>query len=150
MAEIKGKPTDGVVSRYINRRFSTAITAAILRSGAPLTPNHISLLSFALGLAAAALYPLGYPALAGVLVQVSSVVDGVDGELARALKMESKVGAFLDSVLDRLVDIAVILAIATYLLRASPGPLVALAAALALSGSLLVSYIHARGEARRR
>lgn len=147
MGEIRGKATDGIVARYINRRLSTAMTLAIVKRGLPVTPNRVSVVSFALGMLAAASYPLGYPALGGILAQVSSVVDGVDGELARALGMESKVGAFVDSILDRIADVAIILGVAFCVLRAAPNPMTVLAAASALSGSLLVSYVHARGEA---
>jgi len=46
--------------------------------------------------------------VAGILVQLASIVDGVDGELARARNMASPVGAFLDSLLDRIADAFVI------------------------------------------
>jgi CDP-L-myo-inositol myo-inositolphosphotransferase len=80
----------------------------------------------------------------GVLVQLASVVDGVDGEIARASLRASPYGGFLDSVLDRAGDAAVLvgLAVAAGLDTAS----YALFAA-ALFGTLQVPYIRASYEA---
>ncbi|RLG77281.1 MAG: CDP-alcohol phosphatidyltransferase family protein [Thermoprotei archaeon] len=144
------KSTDGPVSRYINRRISGPMTYLIVRLGIPLTPNQVSVISFLLGVVAAWLYLSGMPIAAGVMVQIASIVDGVDGELARLKKMTSKRGAFLDAVLDRLVDILVIMSLTLYLLvydRAADPILATLIGSLALTGSLMVSYVHARGEA---
>ena len=143
------KPTDGPVSRYINRWVSGAITYLIVRSGAPLTPNQVSVISFLMGILAAALYIAGNPIAGGVMVQLASIVDGVDGELARVKGMSSRAGAFLDAILDRFVDIAVVSALTITAARAGGWGIetVLIAGVLALSGSLMVSYIHARGEA---
>jgi len=139
------KSTDGYVSRYINRRFSTPITNFIVRHNIPLTPNQVSVISFLIGAACLPFYLLGHPIIAGILVQVSSIVDGVDGELARILNMSSKFGAFLDAVLDRLADVLAVLGAALYLSLKMPisPPLLAVFM-LAVSGSLMVSYLHIR------
>ena len=50
--------------------------------------------------------------LGGILVQAASILDGVDGEIARASLRESPFGGFLDSVLDRAADAAVLAALA--------------------------------------
>ncbi len=145
-----GKATDGFVARYINRRLSIRITKAIVKYRLPLTPNQVSVISFLVGVGAAATLALGRPLLAAILVQLSSIIDGVDGELARLLRMSSRLGAFLDAILDRLVDIAIIISLAYYVLHYVPHPspqLPLIASLLALSGDLMVSYIHARGEA---
>jgi len=148
MEEALRKATDGLVARYINRRLSNPITLAIVRHGALLTPNQVSVISLLIGLASAATYILKLPVLAGVLIQVSSIVDGVDGELARLLGMESRRGAFLDAVLDRFVDISVIIGLTLYVNYCMGlSTYVFLASMAALSGCLMVSYIHARGEA---
>jgi len=142
------KPTDGVVSRYINRRISIPLTVLIVKSNLPLTPNQVSLLSFLLGIVAALFYILKNPILAGILVQVSSIIDGVDGELARILGKQSKLGAYLDAVLDRITNIAIMASIAYYLaITNNINELTITILLLALSGDLMVSYIHARGEA---
>jgi len=73
-----GKATDGPVSRLVNRPLSTRISMLL----APLrpTPDLISLVAFALGLAGAALLAAGRGVAGALLVHASSVADGVDGE----------------------------------------------------------------------
>ena len=142
------KPTDGYISRYINRRVSGRITLFIVRKGIGVTPNQVSLISFIIGVIAGISYLLFNPLLAGILVQVSSIIDGVDGELARILKKTSRFGGFLDAVLDRVVDIFVVSAYTLYLLNNGFNELfIYISWVLALTGSLMVSYLHARGEA---
>ncbi len=152
---VKGKTTDGPVSRYLNRRVSGRITAAILRSGLGITPNQVSLASFLLATASVIPYALGLAWVAGILVQVSSIVDGVDGELARARGIASPKGAFLDSILDRFADIAVYAGALTYALWFEPSLpysiahhlgwyVTALAGLLAASADILVSYLHSK------
>ncbi len=143
------KRTDGIISRYINRRISSKITLTIVKYNIPLTPNTVSFISFILGLMASALYFINNPILAGIMVQVSSIIDGVDGELARIRKMESRFGGFLDAILDRIVDIAIILGLTVYSLTIYDVPefIIVTIGMLALSGCLMVSYVHARGEA---
>jgi len=137
-----GKLSDGPVSRHLNRRFSSFITTKILaRTG--LTPNQVTWLVFLVTIAAAPAYALGLYCLAGILAQLGSMLDGCDGELARLKGMESRLGEFYDTVLDRYADIAV-LAAATYRLALDIGPwaahLVWVAGLLAVSGSVMTSY----------
>jgi CDP-L-myo-inositol myo-inositolphosphotransferase len=140
-----GKPTDGPVARYINRRISRRITYLIVRRSIGITPNQLSLISFLLALASSYLYLARLPAVAGVLVQLSSIVDGVDGELARVRGLQSGCGAFLDAVLDRYADVAIVVSVALYAAQLL-GFWVVPVALLALAGDLLVSYVHLRGE----
>ena len=71
------------------------------------------------------------------------MADIFDGRIARARKLASPYGTFIDSTLDRFVEVFAFLGFVFYL-RAMPfGPLIATAA---LAGSLLVSYTRARGE----
>ncbi len=146
---MRGKRTDGPVSRHINRRISERISGYIVSRNIPLTPNQASLISAATGFLALPLYLAGQPALAGIVVQASSILDGVDGEIARARGQTSRLGGFLDSMLDRTVDILVILGLGFYAYTWSGflGSWVLLASLLALAGDLMVSYLHARGEA---
>lgn len=140
-----GKPTDGPVARYVNRRVSSRITYLIVRGNIGITPNQVSLISFLLALLSSYLYLARLPAIAGVLVQLSSIVDGVDGELARVRGIQSRRGAFLDAVLDRYADVAIVISVALYSTQLL-GFWVVPVALLALAGDLLVSYVHLRGE----
>ena len=143
------KPTDGLVSRYINRKISWRITMFIVKNELPITPNQVSIISFVIAVLCFPFYLNMNPMFGGILVQASSIIDGVDGELARVTGRVSKVGGFLDAVLDRLADVIIITGVAIYVLTYEGlDPLSTLIISfLALSGSLMVSYIHARGEA---
>ena len=99
------KPSDGPVSRYINRPLSRKITKFFIKL--PFTPNQITVFNFLLSVISGFLFTLnGYIGLlfGGLLTQFSSIFDGVDGEIARLKYLESKFGKWLDSVLDRYAD----------------------------------------------
>ena len=101
-------PRDGLVDAYLNRKLSRPLTRLLLRT--PLTPNQITLLSCGVGLLGAACFWGGsyaWPILGGLLLQLSAVVDCVDGEVARVKFLESPLGAWLDITLDTLVHIAI-------------------------------------------
>jgi phosphatidylglycerophosphate synthase len=101
------KPIDGLVSRHLNRHVSLFITRRLMRTR--VKPNHVSLVTLSLGVAAAVLAATGgwiHVALAGVLLQLQSILDGVDGELARLKHLHSKLGEWLDTLSD---DLSVIL-----------------------------------------
>ena len=115
-----GKPTDGPVSRHLNRPISTRLTMAL----APLRihPNVLSLAFFAVGMVAAWSLSAERGLMGGLLVQVASVLDGVDGETARLLGMATPRGATLDAVLDRMVDAAIVAGLALWVWDAPSRP----------------------------
>ena len=78
--------------------------------------------------------------LGGILLLVSGFFDIVDGQVARITGKISKKGAFLDSVFDKIAEVAIFLGI--LIGGYSQGYLVLLAIGL----SLLVSYTRARAE----
>src|SRR5438309_1571694 len=96
---------DGPVSRYINRRLSQPIASALTRT--PVTPNQVSVVALLAALVASSLVAVGRNIEGAVLIQSSSILDGVDGDLARAQGVESRFGALFDAVLDRYADAAV-------------------------------------------
>lgn len=132
---------DGPVSRHLNRRLSRRITRRLLQT--PLTADQVSLLSFGLSALGAGMLLRGRWTLGGALVQLASIVDGCDGEIARARLEASPQGAVLDATLDRWSDSLVISGMAL----GSKAPHAHLAGYLALTGALLVSYSRARWEA---
>ena len=135
---------DGPVSRYLNRRLSVPIASALAHT--PITPNQVSVAAFAVAMGALALLAVGRNIEAGVLIQASSIVDGVDGDLARAKRAASTFGGLFDAVLDRYADAAIAGGMAWYAFAHEdwPGPLVAGFAAVV--GFILVSYSRARIE----
>ncbi|MCK4942420.1 MAG: CDP-alcohol phosphatidyltransferase family protein [Candidatus Aminicenantes bacterium] len=93
------------VDRYINRPLATLVVRALLNT--PVTANQVTVAGFFIGMAAAFLYlgaSHGYYIAAGILIQVSSVLDGADGMLARLRNTCSDYGSFLDLFLDRIND----------------------------------------------
>ena len=104
------KPTDGPISRHLNRPISIRISK--LLSKTRVTPNFLSFLSFIGCLLSAFFFSLGnyaYIIIGGLLSQFSSIVDGCDGEIARLKFQESDYGAWFDAVLDRYADALIIL-----------------------------------------
>jgi hypothetical protein len=102
-----GKPTDGWVSRHCNRPISRIVSFALLSAG--LKASHASLITLLVGIAAALIVAQpGYGAFVatGVLFQLASVLDGVDGEMARATLTESEAGAKLDAIVDQITYVA--------------------------------------------
>lgn len=104
------KKTDGPVSRFINRPISIRITRWLLKTG--MKPNQISLLSFFIGILGGLFFSLGNNinlVIAGLLVQLSSIIDGCDGEVARLKFLATNFGGWFDAVLDRYADALIIL-----------------------------------------
>ena len=96
---------DGFYSTFVVRRLSKPLTRLALRLG--LSPNAVTLISFAIGLGAAASFAVGTRwalVLGAVLLQVSLIVDCVDGEVARATRRFSALGAWLDASTDRVKE----------------------------------------------
>ena len=105
-------PRDGLVDTYLNRSCSRLLTRLFLRT--PLTPNQITILSFLTGLLGASCFLLGSyggSVLGALLLQFSTVLDCVDGEVARVKMLESPLGEWLDISLDTVVHIAIFLGV---------------------------------------
>ena len=117
------------------------VERACVRLG--VSPNAITLASTALAGVASALIASGRLSLGGWVYLFGASLDLVDGRVARAQGSSSKAGAFLDSTLDRVAELAVFAALAVYFRHTA-----ALYAALVAAGSsVVVSYARARGEA---
>lgn len=142
------KPTDRFVLRWIKTRLSARITPLLV----PLKwlrPWMLTIFSALVGVAAGAIFALGWGFLAGWVAACAQVFDGVDGQFARLTGRQSKGGAFWDSVLDRYADGAMVIGTTLYLIRlplAWPPWLLIGLGSLAIMGSNLVSYSSARAE----
>jgi phosphatidylglycerophosphate synthase len=135
---------DGPVSRYLNRRFSVPIAAALAHT--PATPNQVSVLALLVACAAALLLAIGRNVEAALLIQASSIVDGVDGDLARAKVLATRFGGLFDAVLDRYADAAIAAGMAVWAAGHESWPAPAAVGFAAVVGFLLVSYSRARIE----
>jgi len=142
----RAKPSiDGLVSRYLNRPLSRP--AARLLARTPLTPNQVTVASLLLAFGAGWLLVAGHNVWAALLIHASSVVDGVDGDLARLTGRAGRFGAVLDAVLDRYADAAILGGMAWWAYRHEPYPAALLVGLAALTGAFAVSYSRARAEA---
>lgn len=121
--------------------FTTRVAESLNKG--KISPTHLTVLGLIFAVASALAFSslLGNVRLAGILFLVSGLFDLFDGPLARVSGKESDKGAFLDSIMDRLGESIIILAIIEGE-HADP-----LLAGFVLMFSLLVSYARAKGEA---
>lgn len=108
-----------------------------------LTPDAFNFAGLAFGAASGLLIGAGRLEPGGWAIALGGLCDIMDGRIARARGLVSPYGTFIDSTLDRFVEVFAFLGFAFYLRPFAAGPLLA---AAALAGSLLVSYTRARGE----
>ena len=128
----------------------------LIRMG--VTPNVVTTIGFLGNLAAAVVIVMaGYGAAhtgivdwslvtwAGALIIGFSLFDMLDGQVARLGGMASTFGAMYDSVLDRYCELATLGGVAYYLIQTGSfaGAVIAF---VALTGSIMVSYVRARAE----
>jgi CDP-L-myo-inositol myo-inositolphosphotransferase len=131
------KDADGPVSRYLNRPVSTRLSMALAHL--PIHPNMVSLVAFLVAVGAAWSLGLGLAILGAILVHLSSVLDGVDGEIARLQARASPAGALLDGVLDRLADAALIAGLAVWALDTTHSPTAIVFLAVAATAGAMLS-----------
>jgi phosphatidylglycerophosphate synthase len=111
--KMANRANDGFFSVFFLRRVSKLLAWAAVKIGA--TPNQVTIASFAIGLYAALLFAQGDTwslIIGAILLQVSIIVDCVDGELARYTRKFSELGAWLDAITDRVKEYAVFLGLA--------------------------------------
>src|SRR5262249_18073231 len=106
------KPQDGFVSRFLNRPISSRITRLLVKF--PIHPSAFTMSIFVLPLVAAVFFQRGdylSVLLGAAIFQVFSILDGCDGEIARAKNLESKFGERLDNICDFLGSLVYVLAL---------------------------------------
>ncbi len=139
--DLKDKPTDGPVSRYLNRPISVRISRRLVEH--QISPNQISLFSFLCAVLAAGLFALdGYFALllGGLLAQFASIVDGCDGEVARLKYQGSAYGGWFDAVLDRYADAFLLFGLTWHAYADKTDSFILLIGFMAIIGSFMLSY----------
>lgn len=105
-----GKASDGWVSRYLNRPISRFVSRYWLRLPG-VTPLHGTVAALLIGVAMAGFLFFGGAqgvVIGAILFQLASVIDGVDGEIARATFRSSESGAKLDTLCDAATNLAFI------------------------------------------
>jgi len=133
---------DGYISKYVNRKASEPMARLFAKT--KITPNQITWTAFGIALLSFISFIFGLNIIGGLLVQLSSIVDGIDGSLARLKGMTSTFGGFLDSVLDRYADILIVLGLTIWSLSHETYPGIWQAGFLAIAGTICLSYTRAR------
>jgi archaetidylinositol phosphate synthase len=108
-----------------------------------LSPNFWTVVGLVIALISAIVYGLGIEfglIIGGVLLLVSGFFDIIDGQVARVTGKTSKKGSYLDSMFDKIAEVAIFLGI---LVGGYAEPYLVL---LAISLSLLVSYARAKSD----
>ncbi len=130
------RASDGPVSRLLNRRLSVPISWLLVRLRP--SPDFLSVVAFLVGLAAAAALGMGGGLLGGILAQACSVLDGVDGEVARLTLRAGPRGTLLDGVLDRLSDAAICAGLGVWAVSTGTDPTAAvILVGVATTGAML-------------
>lgn len=111
-----------------------------------LAPNTVTLIGLAGNLVGSLFLARGEFTTGGLLVLAMGPIDALDGTMARLRGERSDFGAFVDSVTDRYSELLIYAGLIAFYLQRLDG-LMAAAVFAAWGGSVLVSYVKARGEA---
>ena len=119
------------------------VARLLLRMGA--RPNHLTVLGLGVSVAAAYVFSVGRLRWAAVLLAVAGLFDFFDGAVARLAGSDSDYGAFLDSVVDRYSDVAVLLGVLVHYQQQGnmTGAVLTMAT---LAGTVMTSYTKARAQ----
>ena len=143
-AEVARRPASVLLGRWVRNWLMWVIAPAeraFVR--ARVTPDVFNYLGAGFGVLAGFFFGRGLLPIAGWMVLLGGAMDIFDGRVARAQGIASPRGAFLDSTLDRFAETFTFIGLAWHF---SGRPWASFAVALALGGSMLVSYARARGE----
>jgi CDP-diacylglycerol--glycerol-3-phosphate 3-phosphatidyltransferase len=139
---------DSVLPAWV-KESGRAILAPVVRLAIALhlTPNTITVIGLGITIVASILVALDWLLLGAAILTAGSLLDAVDGALARAQGSGTVFGGFLDSTLDRAGEAILFIGVGAWMLRTQPDPTIPmLALMVALAGSFIVSYTHARAQ----
>jgi archaetidylinositol phosphate synthase len=120
-----------------------------LFSSIGLSPNTLSLIGFIITIISSIIFginnlqldpTINFSAIGSLVLLAGGFFDVIDGSVAKITKRTSRKGSFLDSTLDKISETIIFLGIA---IGEFANPILCL---LAVSSSLLVSYIRSRAE----
>jgi CDP-diacylglycerol---glycerol-3-phosphate 3-phosphatidyltransferase len=145
----RGFPGDCYFRAVIDMRIRPKVTRFIQPLGQGLakigmTPTAMTVLGLVVCVAGAAIIATGRLMTGAIVVLLGSLLDGLDGAVARASGTVTDRGAFLDATFDRISEIAAFGGLAFAM---GGSPRVLLLIVLALGGALLVPYMRARADA---
>ena len=108
-------------------------------------PNVLTFIGLLINVGAAWLLAVGQFRWAGAVILGAGLFDMVDGRVARATNRVTRFGGFFDSVLDRYSDLGLLVGLLVWYGSINRSPYVVLTA-VAMMGSVMVSYTRARAE----
>lgn len=132
--------TGGVIARAINKKISFRLTRFLVRTR--VTPNAITVVNFLIGVVGCLMLSSpswGTRVLGATLVQANSILDGCDGEVAALKVLSSKLGAWLDTIVDDVLNNLVLIFLCVGLYLESRDPLFLRVSVATVSASLGVS-----------
>jgi phosphatidylglycerophosphate synthase len=115
------KSTSGWISKNINTKISIPISRLLIHT--PLTANMISVLIGIVGTLCGFFYVIGHPILGAVFLELSTILDGCDGEVARIKLMESTRGQWVDTISDQLTFLSFVVGVPIGFYRIAKSPL---------------------------
>ena len=131
---------DGIVDRFFNRPLGRPLSKFLARTS--ISPNLVSLVSIVTGVASAWFFARGDFVIGALVFQLCAIIDCVDGDLARALFKQSRLGKWLDLAGDQVVHFSVFAAIGLGVARLNPSiPAQALGLSAALGVLLCFAVI---------
>ena len=110
-----------------------------------LNPNLLTVIGVLVSCLAAVALAFGHFVAGGLLILAGGFFDLVDGVVARHFKLQTLFGAFLDSTMDRLVDMVVLFGVVIYYGSTGQTGVVVLVGVV-LVGSVMTSYTKVRAE----
>src|SRR5204862_5250632 len=113
-----------------------------------INPNILTSVGVAINVASGLLFGFGLFFWAGIVLIVANLFDMLDGQVARLSGRVTSFGGFLDSSLDRLSDLVVVVGLMVFYARETPlhSTLNVFLAGAGLMGAVMVSYASARAE----
>jgi phosphatidylglycerophosphate synthase len=139
---VKSDQSDELINTFFLRPIAGIIVWILYYT--PITPNQVTIASILVGFIASFFYLQATPKtilIAGVLITVKDILDSADGQLARAKQKYSRVGRFLDSIGDFLVNVVVFGSIGYVLYSTTNNIWIIILAFLGLAGiTFRVSY----------
>lgn len=143
---MRGLVLDNQKSRGIAAHIIDPVARGLLRLG--VKPNHVTVVTaLAVSIIVLLTWSHGHFLLGMALVLPFTIGDLLDGTMARLSGSTSALGGFLDSVLDRVTDAALVGSLLWWSISTSQDSLVIFAGIVAIATGGIVPYVRAKAEA---
>lgn len=143
------KVSNGVIPPSTKKWFYIFIEPLIIKIAALIHPNVLTLFSIVPCLITTRLIAKGKFGLASIFLLLTGFFDAIDGSVAKRSGKQSKIGALLDSTVDRFNEAMLFAGIGYYFIffkPTHPRLLIGIVIYGALVASFLISYVRARSE----